>query len=116
MLLSDPALDLGQEHADVVGLLGDSGIDLEEEILVVLDGGVVVLQDLEDLEVVDVIQTVVRLFDQLAEDYHVLVPLEGSLECCQIDVGGGKVVARPILRHLVGLEAKSEGSVEEAIH
>jgi hypothetical protein len=61
-----------------------------------LDGRVVVLEDLEDFEVIDVVETVVGLLDQLAEDDHVLVPLEGLPQGRQVHLRRGKRVAGPV--------------------
>lgn len=77
MFLGDPALDLCQQHPDIVRFLGDCGVDLQEEILIMFDRRAIVLKYLEDFEVIDVIETVIGLLDELAEDDHVLMPLEG---------------------------------------
>lgn len=76
----------------------------------------IVLEDLEDFEVIDVIETVVGLLDQLGEDNHVLVPLEGLPQSRKFYLWGRKRVARPIGTDKVCFEANFERFVEEAIH
>ena len=73
MLLSVPGLDLGKQHPNVIRLLSHSGVDLQEEVLVMLDGRLILLEYLKDLEVVDIVKDVIGFLDDFIKHDHILV-------------------------------------------
>ena len=92
MLLRDPGFDLGKQHPNVIRLLSHSGVDLQEEVLVMLDGRLILLEYLKDLEVVDIVKDVIGFLDQLIEDHHILMGFELLLKHLELIMRNRKPV------------------------